>query len=75
MNKQLLKLVLEGKLKKDFLHLAKERKKAHIFMRFEDQKYWLTTGMNYRIEATDEDLTLLKSVMNNLKTIFIGYDK
>jgi len=75
MNKKLLRAVLEDELRRDFLHLAKRNRDKYIFMKIESDKYWITTGKDYRLEVSDNELAALRELIpDQIHAIFIGFD-
>ena len=75
MNKKILKAVLEDKLGRVFLHLAKKNRDKYIFMKVETQDRWVTTGKDYHLEVSDRELDVLKELIpEQVHEIFIGFD-
>ena len=76
MNKKILKAVLEGNLKRGFLHLAKKDRDKYIFMKVEGDSYWTSTGKDYHLQVSDSDLDTLKRIIpEQVHEIFIGFEK
>lgn len=76
MNKKILSAVLKDKLNRKFLHLAKKNRESYIFMKVETQDKWVTTGKDFRLEVSDNELNVLKNLIpDQIHEIFIGFDK
>jgi hypothetical protein len=76
MNKVILKAVLEDKLSRAFLHLAKKNRDKYIFMKVEGDEYWTSTGKDYHLQVSDSDLDTLKLIIpEQVHEIFIGFEK